>query len=116
MEGVCRLRFKVTQADIVLPITEKQYQLIFNIIISLELDTDKSTIQYMNRDEACAFIQKYKKRYEHYKELKAICRSISGSGYHSTGRKHVDCNPFAGPHECDYMDCYDFGITPWGDS
>lgn len=110
------MRFKVTQEDTVLPITEKQCQLIFNIIISLKLDTDMSTVQYMNRSEAYVFIQKYIERYKHYKELKAIYRSINGSRYHSTRRKHVDCNPFAGPHECDYMDCYDFGITPWGDS
>ena len=33
--------------------------------------------------------------------------------------KSFDCdydNPFAGPYGTDIVDCYDFGINPWGDS
>lgn len=111
-----------TGSNVINPLTDKQRLLIINMIKYLDLDFDREKIEYMTKDEASSFIQKYAKRYEHYKELWAILREIHGSPRSSStrrsrGRKrHVDCNPFAGPHDCDYMDCYDFGIAPWGDS
>lgn len=117
LEGGRELKFKITQANTTFPtekITEKQKHLIINMIHALELDTDVRSVKYMTKEDAWAFIQKYNNEYKVHKLLNG--GYTYSSHRHTRGRKHVDCNPFAGPHECDYMDCYDFGITPWGDS
>ena len=45
---------------------------------------------------------------DEYNEYKQWCINRRGLHYFD--------NPFAGPHGTDIVDCYDYGISPWGNS
>ena len=94
------------------PATEKQMKYIKSIAWTLGIDYDKS----MDITEARDFIS------EHIDEFKAkrkqnYLRHLRHS-FESRTSVSRSCNedPFQGPHGSEIVDCFDYGIYPWGNS
>lgn len=91
------------------PATKKQMELVQKICYSLKY---KYVITEMTKQEAFLFIQ------DHIKEYRKWCRKnlYSYNYYEDSSKKEYSENPYAGPYGTDIVDCYDFGIFPWGNS
>ena len=77
--------------------TKKQREFARKIALTLNISYNAN----MTKQEAYFFIRDNIEKYNMIKQLKYIVGSD---------------NPYAGPYGTDIVDCYDFGITPYGNS
>lgn len=98
------------------PATEKQINYIKTICRVLDLEVPESP----TRQEAFFFIQDHIDDYKAYLHKSAVLRihekERRQERTREITRQYYDENHFAGPYGSDIVDCFDYGIYPWGNS